>query len=314
MTTSNSYEQESASLKNHALALAASPDYRVIERLPPRTHYSDSCVDGLLRGVILDVESTGTDITTDQIVELGMILFEFCPSTGKVHRILGQFNELEDPGMPIPPEATRVNGITDAMVSGHKISDDDVSAFLNGADILIAHNAGYDRAMLERRFDFLEMYSWGCSLRQVDWAAEGFGSQKLDYLAFRLGFFYDAHRAITDCFALLEALQRPLPSTGEPALLQIISKCPSVDFRIWALDAKFDKKDTLKKRGYRWGDGANGTEKAWHIDVPASEYSAEVDWLKQAVYANKSFRLAVDTIDAFNRFSVRAGSRRYEYI
>jgi hypothetical protein len=37
----------------------------------------------------------------------------------------------------------------------------------------------------------------------VPWAEEGWGSAKLDYLLSRFGFFFDDHRAMADCRAVL---------------------------------------------------------------------------------------------------------------
>lgn len=293
-----------------ALALELHHDCRVIRKFVPKTHYHLGTPAGLSRGIILDTESTGTDIRVDKIIELGMILFEFCPDTGKVYRVLDTFNQLEDPGMPIPAGATAVNGIVDEMVAGKSIVDAEVASFIKDVDIIIAHKSDFDRPMVERRFPFFADAAWGCSLRQVDWNAEDIGSHKLDYITYRLGYYYEAHRAEADCAALLEALQRPLPVSDGLALKQILERSAQQSHRIRALGAPFDKKDELKKRGYSWGDGTDGNEKAWYLEVPASDYDAEIAWLKQNVHSGKGFRVAVETVDALNRFSIRNGDRQ----
>ena len=45
----------------------------------------------------------------------------------------------------------------------------------------------------------------------------GLGSAKLDYLAYRYGFFFEGHRAEIDCRALLEVLRRPVPEQPDSA-------------------------------------------------------------------------------------------------
>jgi len=37
---------------------------------------------------------------------------------------------LEEPGIPLPPEITRLTGITDKMVAGHRIDDAAVDGLL----------------------------------------------------------------------------------------------------------------------------------------------------------------------------------------
>jgi DNA polymerase-3 subunit epsilon len=297
-------------VEEHVIALLGHPDFRLTRRFVPREYYHTDVPAVLHRGIILDTESTGTDIHVDKIIELGMIKFDYSPETGKVYRVVGTFDELEDPGMPIPAAAAAVNGLTDEMVAGKKIVDAEVEAFVEGVDLIIAHNSGYDRAMVERRFKGFDKVKWGCSQRQVDWTAEGIGSHKLDYIAYMLGFFFEGHRAVADCLALLEALQRTLPISRTTGLKQIIDNHAKVGRRIWALDAKFEKKDDLKKRGYSWGDGNNGTEKAWNLEVADEDFDAEIEWLKENVYFKRAFRAAIDVTTPLNRFSTRPGERQ----
>lgn len=293
----------------HADALDGHPDFRILRRFVPKSRYNTDRPAKVCRGVVVDTETTGVDLKEDKLIELGMILFEYCPETGRVFDILNTFNALEDPGMPIPEGATKVNGITDEMVAGHKINDAEVEAFLENVELVIAHNAHFDRHMVEKRFPLFMHLAWGCSFKQVDWETEGFSTRKLDYLAYRQGFFYDAHRAVADCQALLEVLQRPLLVGQGNALKQILDNYHREDFRIWALDAKFDKKDVMKSRGYYWGDGTDGKEKAWFTEVSEDTYDEEIAWLKANVYDGRQFRVAVDTVGAFNRFSPRLGVR-----
>ena len=44
------------------------------------------------------------------------------------------------------------------------------------------------------------------------------------HLAYRCGFFFDAHRSEIDCRALLEVLRRPLPVSGRPALKRLLER------------------------------------------------------------------------------------------
>lgn len=294
-----------------ARILAESNDYRLIRRFNSRDSYGNA-PEGvkLAKGIILDTETTGRDPNKDKIIELGMILFEYDPVTGQAFRILDTYNALEDPGMPIPPEASSVNGITDDMVAGLRLDDAAIENMVLDADILIAHNSQFDRAFLERRMPVFMNKPWGCSRMQINWEKEGIGSQKLDYIAYRFGFFYEAHRAEADCRALLEMLQQTLPTSQVTGLKSILNEYRKAEISLAAVGAPFDAKDVLKARGYRW----DPNEKFWHTRVTDETFDAEVDWIRTTIYGGKNFRVSINKVDAFNRFSDRPVQREVIYV
>lgn len=286
--------------------LGAHPDFKLIRRIAPRESFADGDGRILSKGVVVDTETTGTAPGQDAVIELGMVLFEFDPATGIAYKVLGSFDQLEDPGFSIPPESTAVHGITDAMVAGKRINDVDVERFLNGVSLVVAHNAKFDREFLEKRLPIFESLPWGCSLAQVDWADEGIGSAKLDYIAYQYGFFFDAHRAEVDCFALLEILQQRLPKSGELVLKVILSSLGQKSYTIHALGSPFETKDILKARAYRW----DADKKCWHITVTGDEpLKAEVAWLKSSIYGDRSAKIEIEVQNCLSRFSNRSGNR-----
>ena len=113
--------------------------------------------------------------------------------------------------MPIPPESTAIHHITDDMVRGQRLDEAAIGRVLEGAGLVIAHNAGFDRPFVEARLPAFRALPWACSLKEVPWDSLGLGSAKLDYLAYRYGFFFEGHRAEIDCRALLEVLRLPIP-------------------------------------------------------------------------------------------------------
>ncbi|MDO8416342.1 MAG: 3'-5' exonuclease [Agitococcus sp.] len=257
-------------------------------------------------GVVLDTETTGNDIVTDSLIELGMVFFTVCKTTLRVRGIYARFNQLDDPGQPISAAATAINGITDDMVKGHRIDEDIIDASLEGVDFIIAHNAGFDRPICEKRLPIFETIPWGCSFKQVDWKAEGIGSAKLDYIAYQLGFFFDGHRAEIDCIALLLALDQALPITGTTGLQQVLKNMNTPTKRIAAVGAPFDTKDVLRAQDYFWADGTvPNTDKAWTKDVPEDALTSELQWLKQNGFKNKSVGVPVRVITGLTRFTNR---------
>ena len=278
--------------------------YRVIRPLLPRTSYSDAPPpENCITVAILDTETTGINCDRDKLIELGMVLVEVCPETGQAYRIAHVFDELEDPDIPIPEESTRVHHITDDMVAGKRISDAEVESLLSNVSLVIAHNAGFDRVFVEKRFPIFATKAWGCSWAQIPWNEEGVGSAKLEFLAYYFGFHFTGHRAVNDCQALLEVLQQTLPSSGIKAMQSLLQNARASEIKISALGSPFDSKDVLKERAYRW----NGDKKVWAKNVQKQLLDDEVAWLKASVYGGKAFQLELEKITVMNRFSARPG-------
>lgn len=292
-------------LEAAARALEASGDYRVLRRLVPRDDFGISTPAPLQRAVVLDTETTGTDPDEDQVIELALLCFEYLPDSGQIVRVTRAYEGLEDPGRPIPPEATLIHGITDEMVAGQHLDDEAVKGLLQGACWVVAHNASFDRQFLERRLGVFETLPWVCSYAEIPWAQEGFAGAKLDYLASRHGFFYEGHRSQIDCRALLEVLRLPLPRSGDIAWRRLLQSGAQPSYRISALDAPFESKDVLKARGYRW----DAKRRCWHRTLGREEATAEAPWLKEHVYGGRSHEVEVEVQDALTRYSVRPGRR-----
>ena len=114
-----------------AQQLERHPDYKVLRRLTHASVFNPALANNkLCRGVVLDTETTGFDPQHDKVIELGMLLFDFDSVTGEIHKVLDVFDELEDPGFPIPPATIAVHHITDEMVHGQQIDDTQVNALL----------------------------------------------------------------------------------------------------------------------------------------------------------------------------------------
>jgi DNA polymerase-3 subunit epsilon len=287
-----------------AEALAKSTDYRVLRRLVPRETFSPSV--GLITktGILLDVETTGLDQQKDEVIELGMIKFDYLPD-GRVAGVRDVFSSFNEPSNPIPPEVTALTGITNDMVAGHRIDETAVQSFADDAVIIIAHNAGFDRKFAERYWPIFQRKAWGCSATEVEWRKHGFEGSRLGYLLNGAGLFHQAHRAVDDCHALLEILAFELPTTGTPALAVLLEQARKKTMRVWAEQSPFDLKDMLKRRGYRWSDGNDGRPRSWYIDLDESKLDDEIAFLKAEIYL-QDVEPRLQTLTAFDRFSIRA--------
>lgn len=291
-----------AALEAMAAQLEASGRYRLLRRFETCTLHPVGDPTTLKRGVYLDTETTGTDGRKDEILELAMVPFDY-DADGRLCAVHAPFVALNQPTEPIPPEITRITGITDEMVAGHAIDPAQVAAFIAPAVIIVAHNAAFDRLFAERLSEAFKLKGWACSMSQVDWKGEGAESAKLSHLASRCGFFFDGHRAENDCLAGLEILGRPF-TDGRTALAHLLQAARAPTWRITATNSPFEQKDKLKARGYRWnGDDAAGP-KAWFIDAAEADREAELTYLAQEIYGYDP-GLTPKRITAFERFSDR---------
>lgn len=152
--------------------------------------------------VVFDLETTGlSPWGGDEILEIGAI------------KIFGHdidenqtFHTLVNPRRPIPPDATRVNGITNEMVAGAPFIDDVLPRFWDfvGQSWLVAQNAKFDlgflmKYLVQRRIKrHFEVYDTVVLSRKAFPEENG---HNLDRIAKRLGLEYNSserHRSMGD--------------------------------------------------------------------------------------------------------------------
>jgi DNA polymerase-3 subunit epsilon len=287
--------------------LSAHPDYKIKRRLVPIFDFGAGTGGPTKRILVLDTETTGLDWRAESIIELAMLAVDIDLQTGLPVGQVEVYEGFEDPGRPIPPEITKLTGITNQDVKGHQLDEATIKDMVERADLIVAHNAGFDRPFVENRLEVFEHKAWACSFAGIDWKAQGLGSAKLEFLCSELGWFYDAHRAQVDCHALLRVLSSPLkaaeakPLTG---LQQLFKSAENARTIVKAFGSPFETKDKLKARGYRWDAEA----RVWSTAVKSAEaLDAESAWLKAQVYGGRSVRIGMEIQDALVQFSSRSG-------
>jgi DNA polymerase-3 subunit epsilon len=298
-------ERPQAMTEHEAMAqtLAQHPDFRVLRRLVPRSDYGALNGQTTRRVIVLDTETTGLDSKTESIIELAMLSVLVDAATGLPVGPVSIYESCEDPGKPIPPQITEITGIDDSMVQGQRIDDAAVHDLVAQADLVVAHNAGFDRPFVEARFPVFASKAWGCSFQGIDWKKEGSGSAKLEFLASERGWFYDAHRAQVDCHALLQVLASPL-ADGQTGLSRLLAGAGQTRYKLRATGAPFEAKDKLKARGYRW----DGEGRVWWCSLASDALlDAECAWLRAEVYGARSARVQIEALDSRVQYSSRPG-------
>ena len=261
-----------------ASVLAAHDDYRIARRIQPMVR----CAAGFQRTdellvCVLDCETTGTDHQTDKIIELAVQRI-YVSADGRIAMTGKPRSWLEDPGVPLSPEICRITGLSDDDVKDQAIAEGEACCIISSADVVLSHNAGFDRPFVEKRLG-LPGLAWACSLNDIDWREAGFEGRSLSQLLWQCGWFYEAHRASSDVNALLHLLDHPL-SAATTVMKEVLERARRPSWTIEAVGAPFSARGSLKARGYRW----NPETRFWWKEVADEVLQDELAWVAVQVY------------------------------
>jgi len=109
-----------------------------------------------VRILFLDTETTGADPATAEVCEVAFLLAEYngFSFTGEKQ----VFETLVKPSVPIPPEASAVNQISNRMVDNSPAAEEiagQIKELTEQADYIAAHNLPYDYEILNRQYPSL---------------------------------------------------------------------------------------------------------------------------------------------------------------
>lgn len=259
------------------------------DRFPIKLH--DSAGDEVTLA-LLDFETTGFTAGSDEVIEIGLVQVAYSPTLGKITEIIEITSQLECPKQTISELITSVTGITNEMVAGKRIDDTHVARIVNSSSVLIAHNAQFDRAFFDIRFPEMADKVWACSVKDVDWRAHGFESAKLEYLLLKNGYFYDGHRAATDCLAMVQLFES-VPN----ALPELLANAQKASFKVLAKGVSYADREVVKKRGYRW----DGDNRHWWTIISEDAYADEIAFLN-ALCGSASSKNIVEAISPTSRY------------
>jgi len=181
----------------------------------------------------LDVETTGLSPSTSRVCELALIGFQ-----GGAR--VSQFSSLVNPGLPIPPETTRIHGITDAMVKDsppfHALAPR-LTALLEGS-VVVAHNAEFDLSFI--RMEFARSGLRLPELPVIDTLTVarhlgGFSNHRLGTIAKELEISAENwHRALSDVEMtrkIFEHFMVMLRKDGAATVGDVINRLPKAKYR-----------------------------------------------------------------------------------
>ncbi|MCB0660409.1 MAG: GIY-YIG nuclease family protein [Saprospiraceae bacterium] len=161
---------------------------------------------------VIDIETTGGMPNRDRITEIAIVLFD-----GK--GIIDTFETLINPERSIPPEITRITGITDHMVQDapkfYEVAKQIVTMTENA--IFVAHNVRFDYRFIREEFAALG-YTYTrkqlCTVVLSRKSFPGLRSYSLGNLIRHFGISVEnRHRAMDDALATVDILGRALALT-----------------------------------------------------------------------------------------------------
>ena len=196
--------------------------------------------------VVFDIESTGTTPRKDRIIELAAV--KLMPDGTEISKCW-----LMNPGVKIPPETTKIHGITDDIVKDcPTFADkaDEIFAFFEGCDLSGFNADRFDIPCLEEEFARVGKNFAPSSRRHVDVQRIYHRMEPRDLSAavrFYLGRDHTgAHGAEADARATLEVLKAQM------------EKYPGLPQTVGEMDEYLVPHDPLNADRYgmlRWKDG-----------------------------------------------------------
>lgn len=219
---------------------------------------------------ICDVETTGLNPVTDEVIELGCVLYSLSHNC-----VLQQVSTLVPVSVWVSP-TERLNDISAASANFMgRLNSLDIAESLffqmcKNADVIAAHNASFDRSFVAD--GWLE----GCDTpwidtRAIQWpnaSRQGCSLVELA-LAYEIP-VWSNHRALTDCQLLTHIIQR------EPLAPQLLAK--ELEPKVWATwrTTREDRAGQAKARaaGFRWGRDECPANGVWSRLMHPSDVAA----------------------------------------
>ena len=250
-----------------------------------------------IRICVIDLETTGLSHDDDEIIELAMKLIEVDKKSGNYVTAVKQYESYNQPKKRISEEITALTGITNEIVKGKEIDWQLVEKLFSYSQLVVAHNAWFDRNMLEKYIRPRNI--WGCSSNDVDWQKRGFAKSSLELLSIWHGFYYEAHRAMNDVNATIHLITNSYYDIKP--IVELIENAKKPHYNIvnkFSYNEEYVKLIKKRNRAYRY----NRDNKSWSILLnDEKQLEEEKEWLADNIY-NGIFNGSIKFIDLYDKY------------
>lgn len=154
--------------------------------------------------VIVDVETTGLNPSSDRIIQISAIKFDV---SGKM---MDTFDTYINPGIHIPAEASSINHITDRMVAGAPRIADIRESFFDflGNSLIVGYNTVFDLKFLNTAFPDAFVGCEYVDVLKIARKSLSLTSYRLESVARAVGHRSSSyHNSLYDCAAVAEILR-----------------------------------------------------------------------------------------------------------
>jgi len=203
------------------------------------------------RLLILDTETTGLDPQRDRCIELGAVLFDLPRRS-----VLSQVSLL----LPCEKNAAQaVNGIDPELTQQPQPWQQGLQwfeALLASADLVVAHNAAFDRQWFGMAPLPAIDKPWLCTMEDIRWPADRNLRANPSVRDLALAYsvpVWAAHRALTDCIYLAQVFERC--SDLEQLVQQGLEPR-----RLYRARLSYEERHRAREAGFRWNEPVSG---AW---------------------------------------------------
>lgn len=201
-----------------------------------------------LKLLIIDTETSGLDPATNQVIELGAILYSVEYQT-PLHQISTLLRAPNNPAQTInriPPQA--LHGVSQSLQA--KVLEI-FAEMVQEASYVIAHNVEFDSQWfnghpLPQLINSRGLVPWLCTMDDFKWPLQTKSRESLVNLALQHGIGVStAHRALTDCL-LIAALFDRMENLAE---MLTYALRPKKQFKA---EVSYQDKQLAKDAGFKW--------------------------------------------------------------